>query len=191
MMWLVTVAGHSILVVAYIWIALIIGRGQTREKQWRSNPLASATFAIFLTCAIGHGVHVEHALLLNVGIESESGVAARTAMSDWLLIAWTPVTAFAAIYYLSKRHRLRILQGGAPLVEDLVKRQNEARILHEGVIMHVQDAHAALERGDEDAARRAIEAGMDGSQKIIAALLGKGSSVHHLRPGDLRRGKAT
>lgn len=191
MSWLVTATAHGVLVVAYLWIAFIIGRGQTIEKQWRSNPLASATFAIFLTCAIGHGVHMEHALLRTIGIDAAIGDAARLAMSDQLLVVWTPITALAAIYYLTKRRRLRVLQGGAPLVEDLVKRQAEARILHDQVIASVEAAKEALDRGDDAAARAAIEDGMAGSDQIIGALLGKSGSVHHVRPGDLRRGRAS
>ncbi len=191
MIWAITVVAHGILVVAYAWIAFMIGRAQTKEKQWRTNPLASATFMIFAACAIGHGVHAEHAALRTFGIEAEIGDAARIAMADPWLVVWTPLTALAALFYVSLRTRFRILQGGAPMVEDLVKRQQEAELLHDGVMVAVRRARDSLDAGDTDGALAAIEDGMNGSDGIIAALLGESGSVHKVRPGDLRRGRAS
>ncbi len=191
MSWLVTAIAHGGLVITYASIAYIIGRGQTIERQWRNNPLATATFAIFLTCAIGHGIHMEHALLREVGIEAEVGDASRLALADTLLVIWTPITLLPAIWYLSMRKRLRILQGGAPLLEDIVQRQAEAQAIHDRVIVGAKAARQHLADGDAAAAKKAVDESLEEAGAIITSLLGPARSVHAVRPGDLRRARGS
>lgn len=187
-MWEITALAHAVLLLAYLVIAYIIGRGQTIERQWVSNPLASATFMIFLTCAISHGIHLEHTLF---DFEPATTEAARTALSDPLLVIWTPITAATAIFYLLQRKRLPILQGGAPMVVDLEKRRAEAAILHDEVMASVGAAQGHLDAGRREDAEKEIEAAMHGAEEIITALLGERKSVHKVRPGDLRRSQGS
>lgn len=188
-MWQITAVAHIVLTIAYFAVAWIIGGGLTRQQQWRSNPLAVSTFAIFLTCAIGHGVHVEHALLGVTGREVDVAEASILTMSDASLVLWTPLTALAAIGYFAQRARLRALHGETPLVEDLVKRQQEARLLHDGVMASVHQARKLLRQGDEAAASAEIARAMNEAEAIITEFLRSGDGG--IQPGDLRRGDRT
>ena len=56
--WMVGAAMNGVILVAYVAICITIARGLLRSGQWRSNPLALATSAIFFTCGVHHGAHV-------------------------------------------------------------------------------------------------------------------------------------
>ena len=67
--WQVGLVCNAVIMIAYLGISLAIVVPLTRSHQLRSNPLGAATAAIFLTCAVHHGVHSVHILLPSLGFD--------------------------------------------------------------------------------------------------------------------------
>lgn len=187
--WWFTVAGHGILVVGYVWIAAILFIGNTKSRQWHLNPLATATFLIFATCAAGHGIHVYHAFEGALGFETASITASRSAMGDPTLLVWSLATAMVAVWYLTLRRRLHLVSVGAPLCEDMEQREADARALREPIDASIAQAEAHLGAGDEEAALAAIDEAMEISQQTITTLIGDDRRLK-IKAGDLRRRSA-
>ncbi len=184
--WWLTVGAHSVLVVGYAWIAAILFIGNTNAKQWRANPLATATFLIFASCGLGHGLHVYHAFEEMLGLHSSSTVAARLAMSDPLLVIWSVVTAAVALWYLALRGRLHLVSAGAPLCADLADRAERAAAMRGPIDAAIDRAQAALEQGDGEAALVALDEALCASRDTIGDLMGHDRGMK-IRAGDLRR----
>lgn len=184
--WWLTVGGHSVLVVGYVWIATILFIGNTTARQWRANPLATATFFIFASCGLGHGIHVYHAFEEMLGLHTSSTVAARLAMSDPLLAAWSLTTAGVALWYLALRGRLHLVSAGAPLCEDLEERAERAAGMRGPIEEAIGRAQAALDAGDEAGALAALDEALVTSRETITDLMG-GDRRLKIRAGDLRR----
>lgn len=181
-LWLVTAGANVVMASVYAWIAALMIVGLWKGKQWLTNPLATATAAIFVTCTVGHGLHVWHVLAF---AGSDAGTAAaRTAMSDWRLLAWDLFTAGVAVWYFTLRKRLRLLFEGAALCEDLQQRQAQAQELHDNVVQGLVQAKLALDLGRRDEGARAVGETLESAKKIITGLLGDGARPE---PGSLRR----
>lgn len=180
---------NAIVAVAYLVIAAIIARGLSRTRQWRRNPLAVATCAIFLTCGIGHAVHVEH-LLFAVGGPPRAAAVIRTVFGEWHQIAIDVVTAAVAVYYLTQRRRYGVLLAGNRMFEDLDDRQRTALEVHDDVIQGIVTARLALDLGDTQEARRGLDAALASSRQVVDRLLEPAIASDRLRGGDLRRRSA-
>src|SRR5574341_2135776 len=128
--WVLGALGNFIISAAYLVISYHILSGVGRKGQWRNNPLAAATGAIFFTCGLGHGIHLIHLLLPSWGIEEELGRISRQEFSDWHLWLWDGLTAGVAVWYWSLRNRFPALVRGAALFEDLRVRQQQALEIH-------------------------------------------------------------
>lgn len=184
-------AANVVLVLIYGAIAWTIIAGIAQGKQWSSNPIAVATGFIFVTCTLGHGFHLLHAVLPFVGLEMEAGMATRATFADWRLWVWDGFTAMVAVWYWSLRHRLAIIYGGAALCEDLEARQRQAAELHEGVVAGLHRAKACLDAGRREEGARELDETLAASRRIISGLLGEEEERVALRPGDLRRDAAS
>ncbi len=182
--WHVAAATNGIVFVAYLAIAVTILGGVVRSGQVRSNPLAVATGAIFLTCAVHHGSHPLH-MLTSFGHHGTN--AMREAMGEWHIGLWDIVSAGVAIWYWSLRSRFPALVRGAAVFEDLRERQRHALDIHDHVVQEIATAKLALELGDEPQARASLAEALDRSKAIITELLGDASTGVALGPGDLRR----
>ncbi|HLF17243.1 MAG TPA: hypothetical protein VI796_07440 [Candidatus Thermoplasmatota archaeon] len=189
--WMVTAGANAVMVVVYGAIAVGMVRALAKGRQWFTNPILTATAAIFVVCTFGHGVHLEHSLLLVVGAESDDGVevssAARTMFADWRLLVWDGFTAVVALWYWSMRNRFAIIYQGAALCEDMAKRQTEARDLHDLVVQGLVEAKMALDLGKRDEGAAAVDRTLESAKRIITGLLGKEGSEAALGPGSLRR----
>src|SRR3712207_2384486 len=115
---MVGLVGNAVVAVAYLSIATVIAVALVRGSQVRSNPLAAATAAIFVTCAVHHGNHTIHMALPWIGVETERGLAMR-ASYDPSMAVWDVVTAAVGVYYWSLR------RGYAPLMRG---RSEERRV---------------------------------------------------------------
>lgn len=185
--WVLGAIGNLVISGAYLAIAYHIFHGMARANQWRNNPLALATGAIFFTCGIGHGLHLVHLMLPSFGLETELGGAAREEFSDWHIWSWDALTAGIAVWYWGLRNRFPALVRGAALFEDIRVRQRQALEIHDNVVQGLAVAKLSLDMGRMVDAANAIEGSLAASRKIISDLLGERGSEFALRPGDLRR----
>ena len=95
-LWLIGGIVNLVVAACYLAIGWIIQGGLSSTHQWRRNPLGVATFCIFLSCGLGHGLHAEH-LLIGARVASPEGLALREAFGSWHVIAVEVATAGAAI----------------------------------------------------------------------------------------------
>lgn len=188
--WVLGAVGNLVIFGAYMAIAFHIFLGIIRSEQWRDNPLALATGAIFFTCGVGHGMHLVHLLLPSFGIEEEIGRAAREHFSDWHIWLWDGFTAGIAVWYLSLRNRFPALVRGAALFEDMRVRQRQALEIHDNVVQGLAVAKLSLELGRMPEVATAVRESLAASRQIITDLLGETGSELALGPGDLRRRSA-
>ena len=108
---------NLVIALSYVLIALTILRPLRRTGQLRSNALATATAAIFVTCAVtGSRGGLPGAAVVRVG--DAPGEAMRDAWS-WPLASWDLVGALVALYYWSLRRSYSSLIEGAALFADL------------------------------------------------------------------------
>jgi hypothetical protein len=167
--WLVGLVGNAVVAVAYVSIATVIARSLVRSGQVRSNPLAAATAAIFVTCGVHHGSHSLHMALPWLGVETERGLAMR-ASYDLTMAAWDVVTAAVGVYYWSLRRSYAPLMRGAKLFEDLRQREQQALELNDNVLQGLVVAKLALDLREHDRARAALESSIASAGTIITDL---------------------
>jgi signal transduction histidine kinase len=184
--WMLAAGANAVMMFVYGWVAVLMLATLWKGHQWLTNPLATATAAIFVTCTAGHGVHLEHTLLPLVGVHDGLTPAARLAMSDWRLLAWDLFTAGVAVWYFTLRKRLRVLFEGASLCEDVAKRQRQAQELHDNVVQGLVQAKLALDLGRVDEGARVVTETLESAKRVITGLLGESRP----EPGSLRRRRA-
>jgi signal transduction histidine kinase len=185
--WVLGALGNLVISMAYLAIAGHIFHGIARANQWRNNPLALATGAIFFTCGIGHGMHLVHLMLPSLNLEPELGNAARKEFSDWHIWSWDGLTAAVAVWYWGLRNRFPALVRGTALFEDIRVRQRQALEIHDNVVQGLAVAKLSLDMGRMVEANNAVEEALAASRKIISDLLGERNAEFALKPGDLRR----
>jgi len=185
--WMMATAANTVLFIGYAYLAVGIGIGLSKGRQWRANPVGEAAFAIFATCDIGHGVHAEHTVLpASFGAaagDPASLEAARTAASMPLVWVWHSLTVLVVVAYLLQRQRLRLLSRAAALCEDMVDRQRRAARLQEDVHGCLTDATGRLDADDLDGAMAAIDRAL-GEARAVATELVVGDAP--VRAGKMR-----
>jgi two-component system cell cycle sensor histidine kinase/response regulator CckA len=124
--------------ITYAAITVVIAVPVARAGQLRSNRLAVATALIFLTAAVGHGLH---AYLAFTGLDRpEHSVSIGWV---WALGWWNVVTGAAGVYYWTIRRRSRALVGAMypdPQRERLEDEADAHRATLEAVVAHTDDA---------------------------------------------------
>lgn len=172
MWWTVSSIANAALTVAYLLIALAIARPLIKAGQLRSNRLGAATAAIFFTCAVGHGAHTLHMVVLPyLGIFQDQGLAMRATYS-FPSATWDVVTAAVGIYYWTLRRTYGSLMEGAKLFEDMQQRERQALELNDNVLQGLVVAKLALDLGERDKAYRAVETAIGSASGMITELLG-------------------
>ena len=183
MWWGIGLVGNAVIALAYLSISTVIAVPLVRSRQLRSNPLAGATAAIFLTCAVHHGNHTVHMAMPWFGIENDRGLAMRTSY-DAAMALWDVVSAAVAFYYWSLRRSYASLMRGAKLFEDLRQREQQALELNDNVLQGLVVAKMALDLDQPAKAREALETSIASASRIITDLLGpdrRGSTAGLLR----------
>ncbi len=180
-LWLLGGVANVAIAGCYLTIAWITQAGLTRTHQWGRNRLGAATFLIFLSCGIGHGLHAEH-LLISAQVADAGGLAIREAFGSWHVVGVELVTAGAAIWYLSQRRRYGALLSVA-VFEDVSERQRTALEVHDDIIQGLVTARLAMELGDVEQATRAIDSSLSASRGVIDRML----EPVDVKAGDLRR----
>ncbi|MGB1586174.1 MAG: hypothetical protein ACPHID_03915 [Thermoplasmatota archaeon] len=177
--WQWSLLANAVLFVGYAWLATDIGLGLQKGRQWRSNPMGVATFAIFSSCAIGHGIHAEH-LAFALGPEADSGRIAHALPVVWL---WHGATAIIVVWYLLQRKRLRLLHSGKELTADLDREREEARNIQATLSTSLKEAQHALNSGRPQEANRILASAIEEAGGVAASWADQG----RVRPGAYRR----
>src|SRR4051794_16849245 len=186
-LWVIGAIANGTIMLAYLAIAYTIIGGIAASHQWRDNPLAVATGAIFLSCGVGHGLHLVHLLAPYVGVDETGGLAARQEFQEWHIWAWDLLTAGVAIWYWSLRSRFPALLRGTALFEDVRQRQAQALEIHDSVVQGLAKTKLSLDLGRTEEGEREVAETLAAARGIISDLLGEEGSEVELGPGDLRR----
>ena len=182
MIWQVSATANLLLLMAYGVLAFDMGRGLFKQGGWRGNPVGVATFSIFAACAIGHGVHAEHALLGSLWGGEGTQAAARSALAAPAVWTWHALTAGVVMGYVVLRQRLRLLHSGKSLTEDL---EHEAAInerINGIVAQRLRQARTAIAARDLVQAEAMLEAAISEAGDLATEL----AVPAHIRPGVLR-----
>lgn len=171
MPWVVGLICNTAIAIAYFLIFGTILRPLIRAGQLRTNPLASATAVIFLTCAVHHGSHVLHMALPALGVADEQGLAMREAWT-WPAAIWDVIGAAVAIYYFTLRRGYGALIHGSELFADLQQREQQALELNDNVLQGLVVARMAIDLDRPDKARSALDSAIDSASRIITDLIG-------------------
>jgi hypothetical protein len=188
MLWQVITVANVAIAIAYFAISWIIFSGLRATGQLGANKLATATALIFFTCAVHHGSHAIHMLLPSLGIHDAKALALRDAW-HWQTAAWDIFGAAVAFFYLSLRGSYASVLRGAQMFEDFKVRERQALEINDNIVQGLAVARMALESGDDEDTRVAIEDTLRRSQALISDLLGT-DELDAIGPGDLRRKEA-
>jgi len=130
--------------LSYFAICWAIIAPLVRAGEARTNRLGVATAVIFFSCAVGHGLHAEHAL---------GGHEAGHGGVDWYSAVWDAFSASVGVYYWTLRRTYGALMQGASLFEDLKQKQRLAELENRELVASARaeaeaerDAHAAMLR---------------------------------------------
>lgn len=188
--WIVTAVANAVLVVIYGLVSISMINAIIDGRQLRTNPLLTATAAIFVTCTLGHGAHLAHAAFATAGFWGVAGpmAAARVQaeFGDPRLLWWDVITALVAIYFFTLRSRFGVVTRGAAFCEDMAKKESQALEMHDNIVQGLVQAKMALDLGDRDEGARAIDETLVAARRIMTDLLGKEGSEVALGPGDIR-----
>lgn len=179
--WHASLAANAVLTFAYVFLAWDMGRGLFRQGRWRGNPVGVTTFAIFLFCGIGHGVHAEHMLIASA-TDDAFVVASREAHANVLVWTWHAATAVVVVGYLVLRKRLRLLHSGHSLTRDLEREAEVAQRINEQVGAALHQAQDHLDAGDITAAQAVLDGAIQEAGELATEL----AVPARIRPGVLR-----
>jgi len=119
--WILAVSVNGVIAVCYILIAGLIGQGLIRTRQVRSNPLAMATAAIFISCAVHHAHHALHLVSAFGPAGHHDLVSVREMFGEWHSVAIDVVGAVVAVVYLGMRRSYKTLLNTPAMFDDAVR----------------------------------------------------------------------
>jgi diguanylate cyclase (GGDEF)-like protein len=124
--WQAVVALNLVIVVCYLAISMTIFMGLRTTRQLLSNRLAVATGTIFMSCALHHGHHAFHLLV----VEGPAGQtdALRAAFGTVHGVATDALGALVAVVYLALRRSYGTLLSTPAMFEDQVRLATEQRL---------------------------------------------------------------
>ena len=186
MTWQLSTAANAVIGIAYLAIAYIIIGGLVRTHQVTTNKLGLATGLIFLTCGFHHGTHSIHMLLPSFGVHDQHAQNLRNSW-HWPSVAWDILGAGVALYYLSLRGSYASVLRGAQLFEDMKVRERQALEINDNIVQGLSVAKYALDQGQDQKSKAAVEDTLKHAREIITELLGEEGSEVALGPGELRR----
>ena len=168
--WTVDLVANAVIAAAYLGIVGFIVLPLVRSGQLTKNKLGAATAAIFLTCAVHHGLHTVQLLLPSVGVDIGNGLQMRQA-GNWPLALSDVVGAAVAAYYFGLRRTYGSLMQGAQLFDDLRRRERQALEINDNVLQGLVVAKMALELEQEETAVAALDTSIAAASRMISSLL--------------------
>lgn len=169
--WMLGAVCNAVIAVAYFMICYAIARPLIAGRQLRTNALAAATAAIFLTCAVHHGSHTVHMLMPYTGVDLRQGDAMREAWGPELAL-WDLVGAVVASYYWTLRGGLSGLAKSPQLFQDQVEREQQALELNDAVLQGMVVARMALDLGERKRGMEALDNSIAAASSMITQLIG-------------------
>jgi hypothetical protein len=161
--------------VAYLAIAGSVVVPLVRSRQLVTNKLGTATAAIFLTCALHHGLHCVDLAWPDLGDEPVRGATpgAGTVRDawGWGLDVVDLVGAAVAAYYFGLRRTYGSLMQGAQLFVDLRRRERQALEINDNVLQGLVVAKMALELDQRETAVAALDTSITAASRMISSLL--------------------
>jgi hypothetical protein len=187
-MWHVTAVANGVILLAYSLISATILRALVQTRQVRTNPLGTATAAIFFTCAVHHGAHTIHMLSPVFGLQVDTGLAMRRSMG-WQAAFWDVLSAAVAAYYWTLRRQYgALLQNGPALFADLKARQRSALEINDNIVQGLALAQYRYESGRPEEAHAAVVATLANARRMMSDLVDPTTvRGHAIEPGDLVR----
>ncbi len=186
MNWELAAVANAVIAIAYLAIASVIVGGLIRTGQLRSNRLGVATGLIFTSCGVYHAGISLHMFLPSLGPSAESDLDLR-ATWPWLAVVWAVLTAAIGIYYLTLRGSFHSVWRGGALYEDMQMRERQALEINDNIVQGLSVAKYALEQGQDEKVREAVDDTLKNARVIITELVGHEDGEINLRPGELRR----
>lgn len=180
--WLLDTLAGALVAVSFVAIGLAFLAQMLHEHRWTSG-MAVAAALIFVVVGVRSGLNT--VALVRPGPQT---VALRAAVGGWAT-ALDVVAALAGLYYWTLRSGFRDYVRGARLFNDLRDRQQEAMEIHDNVVQGLAVAQMALDLGEEERLRAALDQTMAAARDIISRRLGS-SGVTTVDDGDLRRRSA-
>jgi len=169
--WMVGMVANAAISLAYFGIFGAILLPLVKGGQVRKNPLGTATAAIFLTCAVHHGVHAVHMLMPAFDVDLLQGLAMRQAWG-WQLATWDVIGALVGAYYWSLRRTYGSLMQGAQLFDDMRKREEQALEINDSILQAMVVAKMSLDLGQQGRAEVALDKAIKAASHLITDLLG-------------------
>jgi hypothetical protein len=169
--WMVGMVANAAISLAYFGIFGAILMPLVKGGQVRKNPLGTATAAIFLTCAVHHGVHAVHMLMPAFDVDLVQGLAMRQAWG-WQLATWDVIGALVGAYYWSLRRTYGSLMQGAQLFDDMRKREEQALEINDSILQAIVVAKLSLDLGQQSRAEAALDKAIQAASHLITDLLG-------------------
>jgi signal transduction histidine kinase len=181
-------AGANLVVgIAYLAISFAVAKPLIKMGTLRSNPFGATTAAIFLTCAVHHGILFVQMTLPSVGLGENSGLAMREALF-WYQATWDVLAASVGIWYWALRKNYAPLMRRAKLFEDMKDRQRQALEINDNIVQGLTVAQLALTLEENERSREALEETLVRARHIISDLLGSVDDPEvKLGAGDLVR----
>ena len=171
MWWMLGAACNAVIAVAYFMIVLAIARPLVQSRQLRTNAMAAATAAIFLTCAVHHGAHVVHMLMPYAGVDTVQGNAMRAAWGPELAL-WDLVGAVVGVYYWTLRGGFGANNNSPQLFKDQHEREQRALELNDAVLQGMVVARMALDLGERRKGLSALDGSINAASRMITELIG-------------------
>lgn len=185
-MWQVTAAANGVVFIAYSLISATILVALVRTRQLRTNPLGTATAAIFFSCAVNHGIHLAHLVAPGAGVEVEEGLALR-ATTGWHVVAGAVLSAAVALFYWRLRSRYgALLQRGPSLFADLKGRQRTALEINDNIVQGLALAQYQHEAGHPELAHQAVVKTLAAARTMMSGLVDPVAGLP-IEAGDLVR----
>ena len=169
-MWQIGTAANLVVAIAFFGIAAAIAVPLLRSNQFIVNGLATLTSFIFVTCAVPQGVDAARGLGVLAGIDVFGPPPRATVLG----VTGDVLAAAAALAYWWLRVRHASSMRGAVLFEDLRAKQRQALEINDTIVQGLAVAKLALEFGDEERSRRALERSLDSARAIITGLMREG-----------------
>ncbi len=169
-LWWIGFTFSTITGITFTAVAFLLGRNLQRQKQWKSNPLAVATMLIFTTCGFGHVLHTIQLLYPLLAPESAIGPAARLHYGEWHLWVADGLTAIAGTWYWLSRRAFPNLVSGAAMYENVRRQQRRAVEIHDNVVQGLVKAKWALDLGDTQQGRMALQKTLGASEQMVREL---------------------
>jgi len=168
--WGVAAAANGVVAVAFFAIGAIVLGPVVRQRQLRSNVLATATAVVFLAFAVDRAALTMTVLAPTVGFGTETGRGLRESYG-WPLAVWDVLAAVIAVLYLSlRRGYARMLEGGT-LFEDTAQRHREALEINDTVVQGLVAAQLAHRLGRRDELEASLEATLASARGLVDGLL--------------------